>query len=566
MSRRGSSKRAKRARSEAQPSEAGWPRLCRGRDHSLALALGFAVACAMSGAFALRQLDRPGLNYDEAIQAVPAAVFLTRAAPSPIPGQQSTRLLGRWFPLLTQPYMGALKSQALIPTFALFGASPTTLRASTWLWTMLGVLFSMLFARELFGTPAALLCGALLALDPGVLFVGRHDWGSFALGFALRAAALALFCVGWRRQSAWRFGLAGLCLGLGLYNKLDFGIFLLAAGIALSWAAPRLPLGALRERPRILLLACAGFALGAAPMLASLPGALRVGRALGARAGAGALEWSEKLVAFRTTLDGSYFQRLMLCGGRFESLGDVEGAAASAFGLLFAAAALLLLLRARHYPAHRFVLAAALLTLLGVFLTPRAVRIHHVLNATPFPQLVVAAALAMLWRLGSGRPLLRGLALAAAALALAGSARVDARTLATIAETGGKGRWSDALGGFAAALPPGSVAVTLDWGFAEPLRLLAPGLPVLEATWSLRGERPQLQLDGTPDHVYLLPPERYAVFGHGQTFLEALRALPEGTAAIESVADRSGEPAFLAVRIARPHRLEYRRGLLLRLR
>lgn len=533
---------------------------------NLVLGLGFATACILSGVFALRHLEAPGLNYDEAIQAVPAVAFLTRAPPSLIPGLESTRLLGRWLPVMTQPYMGALKSQALIPSFALFGATPVTLRATTWVWMLLGVLFSMLFAREVLGTPSALLGGALLALDPSVLFVARHDWGSFALGFACRGAALWLLSVGWRRHSAWRFLLGGLCLGLGVYNKLDFGIFLLAAAAALALASPRLPLRAVRERPGNLALAGTGFALGAAPMLAALPGALAVGRALGARAGAGALEWGEKWVALGSTLDGSYFQRLMLCGGRFECLGGIEGAVSAPFGPLFAAAALFLALRWRSADsAERFVLAAALLTLLGVFLTPRAVRIHHVLNATPFPQLVLSAACVRLWTLGARRALLRGLAVAAAVLALVGGARVDAHTLALV-ESGGRGRWSDSLADFAAGLPPGSVVVSLDWGFAEPLRFQFPWLPVVETSWTLRQRPPRLALDGTPDHVYLVPLERYAVFGHGQAFLEALEALPEGSASVREVSDRRGEPAFLVVRIARPHRLEYRRGLVVRLR
>jgi hypothetical protein len=545
----------------------------RGGRETRATVAGFAVACALSGAFALQHLERPGLNYDEAMQAVQALVFLTDAEPSAIPGLSSTRLLGRWFPLMTQPYMGALKSQALLGPLAIFGPSPQTLRITTWLWTLLALLLTMLWARQVLGLPTALLAGALLALDPSVLFIGRHDWGSFALGFVCRAAALLLLTDGWRRGGGWRLVLGGACLGLGLYNKLDFGIFLLGAGAALWIAAPRGVWRELRARPRRALAAGAGLALGATPLLASLPGALGVGRALGVRAAAGSWQWSEKAVAFATTLDGSYFHRLMLAGGSFEELGAVEGAAAGPFLVLLGAALIFLLLRLvraprsdGREPARRFVMAATILTLVGVFLTPRAVRIHHVLNATPLPQLLLAAALVELWQLGAARRALRALAAGLAALALLGSARVDARTLATIVDTGGKGRWSDALGRFASELAPGSVVVSLDWGFAESLRFLTPGLPVVETTWSLRGRRSQLALEGDRSHVYLVPLERYAVFGHGQDFLGALEALPDDVVSVESVADRSGDPAFLAARIAKPHRVDYRRGLVVRLR
>ncbi len=551
----------------------GTGRPVNARRDVLALCAGFASVCLLSGWFALRHLDRPGLNYDEALQAVQAVVFLSDAEPSPIPGTSSARWLGRWFPLMTQPYMGALKSQLLLGPFALFGATPETLRVTTWSWMLLGILLSMLWVRELLGTPAALLAGLLLALDPSVLFVGRHDWGSFALGFALRAGALLLLTRGWRSGSGGRLLLGGACLGLGLYNKLDFGIGVIAAGLALALAAPGSLWREIRARPRRLLSAAAGLALGAAPLLAFAPAALGVGRMLGARAGAGVWEWGEKAVAFATTFDGSYFQRLMRAGGSFEELGSVEGAAAGPFLLLAIAAAgflgarLALAPRAdAREPARRFVLLAALLTLLGVCLTPRAVRIHHVLNATPFPQIVLALGLVELWRLGAGRRPLRVLAVGLAALALAGSARVDAQTLAGVVETGGRGRWSDALARFASGLPPGSVVVCLDWGFAEPLRFQTPELPIVDATWSLRGRRPRLALDGGPGHVYLVPLERHAVFGGGRALLDALEALPEEARSIESVADRSGEAAFRAVRIAKPHRLEYRDGLVVRLR
>jgi hypothetical protein len=531
----------------------------------LALCAGIAGICALSAAFALRHLERPGLYNDEAIQAVQARVFLDDGEPSPIPGLSSTRLLGRWFPLMTQPYMGALKSQALLGPLALFGPSPRTLRATTWTWTLLALLLTLLWVRQVLGVPTALLSGALLALDPSVLFVGRHDWGSFALGFLCRAAALLLLTDGWRRGVGWRLVLGGGCLGLGLYNKLDFGIFLLGAGAGLLLAAPRDVGRELVGRPRRVLAVSAGLVLGAAPLLASLPGALGVGRALGARAGAGAWEWGEKAVAFATTLDGSYFHRLMLSGGSFEELGAVEGAAAGPFLALFLASIVFLGARFAlaprsdpQEPARRFVWLAALLTLVGVFLTPRAARIHHVLNAAPLPQVVAALALVELWRLGAARRGLRALAVGVAALALAGSARVDARTLADIAETGGRGRWSDALGRLASGLEPDSVVVCLDWGFAEPLRFLAPDLPVVETTWSLRGSHAQLTLEGSSRHVYLVPLERLAVFGRGRRFLEALGALPADVVSIEPVADRTGEPAFLAARIAKPHRVDYR--------
>lgn len=531
-----------------------------------ALLAGFAAVAAASASLALRQLGDPGIYYDEVIQAVPAADFLADRAPAPIPGRTQTRLWGRWFPVMTQPYMGALKSQLLIPSFAAFGATPAALRVTTWLWTLAGVGFAMLLARELWGTPAAILAGALLALDPSVLFVGRHDWGSFALAFLLRSAGLWLAVSGWRRGSSARLALAGLAFGLGLYNKVDFGVFLAGAAVAWALAAPRTLWAAVRA-PRRLGAGLAGFALGAAPMLAALPGALAAGQAFAGHEGA-APDWGEKWAALFATLDGSYFQRLILAGGRFDALASVQGSARSPFPLLLAASWLFLcgrLARAPGRPERSLVVGLVALGLAGYALTPHAERVHHALALAPFAQFAVAAALADVWRLGGGRLASRAAAAGLAALALAGSARVDLHTLATLEETGGRGRWSDALGRFAAGLDPGTAVVALDWGFAEPLRFLAPEVPVLEPIWELR-RRPSLALEGDGSSLYLVQSPEWAVFDHGGRFLEALAALPPEALEIRALPDRAGRTAFLAVRIARPHRLDYRGSFVVRLR
>ncbi len=79
----------------------------------------FAVLCLAVLLLGGRQLDAPGLYYDEVIQATPASEFLREGGePLSIPGAHNSWLFGGWFPLMTQPYMGALKSQLLIPGFA----------------------------------------------------------------------------------------------------------------------------------------------------------------------------------------------------------------------------------------------------------------------------------------------------------------------------------------------------------------------------------------------------------------------------------------------------------------
>jgi len=540
-------------------------------------AIGFAAVATLSAWLALRNLDVPGLYYDEAIQAVPAAEFLREGGrPLQIPGAKSIWLGGGWFPLLTQPYMGALKSQLLIPVFATFDPSVAVLRATTFAWGLAGCLFATLFAARILGAPVALCMAALLALDPSFLFVSRHDWGSFSLGLVLRCAGLWLGAEGLaRRSSAW-LAASGLALGLGLYNKIDLAPVLLATAGALALSQPRAALRTIRERSRGLLAFAAGLLLGAAPLLAAgLGGAVAVGSAASdLRLGA---DLPEKLGAWSAFLDGSYFHRLMLAGGSFEALPDVQGAASGVFGPALVASALVLawcLVARRPWQAREralaFALAALVLGVAGLLLLPRAVRIHHVLGVTPFPQLVVAAAAAELWRGGASLggvlagPALRTIAALGIAAVLVGHLWVDQRTLEEIRASGGRGRWSDALVGWAPELAadPATAVVSLDWGFDAPLRFVSPRLDLREPFWSLLGPaRTGMRLEGTPRTIYLVAPPRFRVFDFGQELLAAVARLPEGAAVVRTHRDRSGEAAFLSIHVARPHRLVYRERL-----
>jgi len=525
---------------------------------------------ALALAVAARDLSAPGLYYDEVIQAVPASEFLAAGDGQPLqmPGASNTRFLGRWLPVFTQPYMGALKSQLLIPAFAAFGASDASLRLTTLAWTLLSVWFAMLLAHQLLGLGAALITGALLAVDPSLLFVGRHDWGSFALAHLCRCAGLYLFATAWSRRSQVRGFAAGLCLGLGVYNKIDFAVPLAAAGLALALVAPRDIAAALRTQIRRLLPVAAGFALGAAPMLRELVTTLRVTQGALATA-SGPDVWREKLGSLRCMLDGSYFDRLMRAGGSFERMFDVSSAASGPFLVLYALAIVFLAgwlaRRARQgvwEPASAFVLATALLASLGILATPRAIRIHHVLGAYPFPQLVVAAAIVKL--AGSARfGARRAAAALVAVLAFGGSGLTSLRTFETIERTHGKGRWSDAISGLALELAaePGAVAVSLDWGFQARLRFLDRRLELREPIWRLVHKSPEegpWSFQGDDRVRYLLWDRDFAVFPVGPAFLDCVRDIDSNRITIRRHFDREGDPAFVSVRIAGPHQIVYR--------
>ncbi len=516
----------------------------------------------------------PGINYDEVIQAVPAADFLRgHARAQPLPQARSVDLFGRPFPWMTQHYMGALKGQLLIPSFAVFGATPEVLRLTTTLWTLLGVLLVMLWTQQVLGTRVSLVGGALLTLDPSLMFTARHDWGSFALALVARGAALCFATRWWHTRWPLDLGAAGLALGLGLYNKVDFGVFLVAAGVMLALCRPDAVRELLGRERRALVWGAAGLAVGLGPAILAAPGILRAASALASQE-----NLAEKLLVARATLDGSYFPRLMAVGGRFGHMFEAEASR----GLLAAAylGSLGILLatwigRGRLARAACFVAGTALLTQLGILLLPGAVRIHHALNIYPFPHLVVAIAALSLWdgsaRLSRGKAAARLAVGVTVGLITAQELVITSRTLTFLEHSGGRGFWSDAIQRLARDVGknPEADVISLDWGFQQPLLFLAEGERLIEPFRYLRQGfqrgRPWTH-EGDEADVYLVHERDYDVFDVGSRFLGAVSRLDPDRVEIRPYLDREGKVAFLAVRLLGTHRVVHRGDFAIELR
>lgn len=464
-----------------------------------------ALAIALAaGAF---QIDAPGLYYDEAIQAGPARDFLDgRAAGVHASDLHTREFAGRPFPWRTAVYMGALKSQLLIPSFALFGSSVEVLRRTTLVWGLIGLVLAIRFAQSWFGPGAAVLTGLLLALDASFVFVSRHDWGSFAASLALRSAALVLVTAGWRRQRA--------------------GLLLLAALRGIAVIKDRSPI-AMKQEAFAAMLDGSYFA--------------------------------------RLVEAGGRLDHVGAVGGVPASLFPIALAlaAAAALGLALAGPPRPAQARAEPAGALAFVWIAGALTALLVFALPGAGSVHHALNVYPYPHLAVAATAAVGWR-RAGRVRhgrwLRGLLALALALLFASQARTLWATHQTIERSGGKGWWSDALAPVIAdAARRGDVLVSLDWGFHEQALFLGGGTPrALEPFWdaSRRRARRQIwQFEGGPEHLYLLHERDFDLFHFGPGLLTALRLLPDDAVRIDRHRDRDGDVAFLTVRILQPHRI-----------
>jgi hypothetical protein len=511
----------------------------------------------------------PGPNYDEVIQALPSVEFLEgRPRALALPGSEVLRLSGRPFPWMTQAYMGALKSQLLIPSFAVAGTALSVLRLTTLAWSALGLLFCIAFARRAFGPGVALVSGLLLASDPSFLFISRHDWGSFSLGFLLRCASLFFAAVWWESGRLRDALLAGAALGLGIYNKVDFAVFPAAAGLALLAADREALLRVARERRAHAVGAILIAVLVSLPVLTSL-------RELGGAAGSLAEQvgFSEKARALGSVLDGSYFLRLMSVGGRFEAMFSAGDMPRGGLAIALAAAAAGLgtsAFRLRAPPGTALLLLCGL-SLVGLLLLfPGAVRAHHLMNLYPFPHWIAALGLVALWREwrpphATSTPRLTARRAVAGALLVAlvaANLRVVWQTHQEIERSGGRGYWSDAVVGFAeeVAGSPGTRVVCLDWGLHNQVAFLGEGVRSLDAIWQVRRELARGEawsFAGDAGTVYLIHPEPFDLFGLGVRFQSALEGVPEDRVDLRPHLDREGGVAFLAVRLKGPHWILY---------
>jgi hypothetical protein len=530
--------------------------------HHAPIVLTWVVLAAAVTLLAWPHARAPGLFYDEAVQVGAAKDLITGRAHEHYPGYRAIDLGGRPVPLFIQSYYGALKAWMLVPAFTLGGFSLAVFRLASLAWGLVSLLLFMLWVNRWQGNRLAIVAGTLLAFDPAWFFSTIMDWGPVLPGFVCKFLMFDL-ALRWHRGGDWRHAFAAAsCAGLGFFAKVDFAVVVAGTGLAAALATPGL-VTRIRSRPGVLAAAAAGFLLGALPMLANVPGILA---GLGGGDGHPSAEWPEKVQAFLAMYDGSYFRRVMACGGVFTALYEIPPATASPFSLAVVGSLTMLIALAWRNRLPGTVRQAAVFTALSTVLvtagtlgTPGAVRLHHTISVYPFPHLAVAMAVIVLF---DRSPILRSRAAARLLLAaaipfvlLAGNLLEIRRTQALVQATGGRGWWSDSLDRFCAEVRNRDdlTIVSLDWGFNEQLLALTDKPRLVEPIWAfVFGGRIPERLPAEPGAVYLLHPERYGHFPFNAVLLAAARGLPPDQVDIRAHRDRENEIAFYSVRFVRP--------------
>ena len=472
-------------------------------------------------------------------------------------GTEAASLFGRPFPLFLQSYIGGVDPWLMIPSFALFGPSMAVFRLTKLFWCSMSLLLCMLWTRKLLGLPAALLVALLLGLDTTFYFVSVLDWGQVVPSFLCRFCGFYLTIRWWRERRLRHGFLAAVCLGVGLFNKVDFAAILLGCGSAVAIIYGKEILASMRSSAGKWTLCGLGFVLFAAPMVFHIQTTLLD---VGASWGSDLLkELPEKIKVVRAMYDGSYVFRLMNLGGtdrRLDMLFAPSCPVWSAFGWVVILSGIVLVLRlvrgggtAAERQRSAFLLLGLALVTGSVFLLPGAVHIYHQAAVYPFPHLIVIAAIIMLWQkspLGSfTKWTLRSCAVALAVLVIGGHLAAILRTQDLTAATGGRGWWSDAITTFCddVKAEPGLSIVSLDWGFNEQIDFLCDPRQLSEPFWF------KSQFVMTPKSLFLLHPPQYTLYRVGRDFYNVVRDKCRLNMSIQTYCDHQGQVEFHVLRV-----------------
>ncbi|RME86121.1 MAG: hypothetical protein D6775_00915 [Caldilineae bacterium] len=541
-------------------------------------ALLFLLALALYLALTLYQIELPGPNYDEAVEAKPAIQWL-RGLPVEAHRDAVVHLLGRPLPLMVVDYVGALNTYVLLLFFKLGGIGVASMR----LWPILvGAVILWLtyrLAAEWLGMGAALLAAFLLAVQPSFVFFSRQGIyvTNTTIAFSLAILLLLLRLVHRGRMRAW-YG-SWFLAGLGLWAKFIM-LWPLAATAILSpvvwWRRRLFGLDVADDfhprrllHPRALLAALAAFLVGLSPFLLFN------------------LKTGATFSHFLGTLDRSYYgvqntdylhnlqirwQQIgdFLKGNHFWYLGGnfVDRLAWPAWLFSFVLLNLMPAVsrgeKSTQIAARRGLLFYVffLLLLLQTPLTPTALWYTHLALFSPVLALATAAGWALLCdrlprRLGLSLMIALGLAL------VSGGLQTDLQYHRALAASGGYADHSDAIYRLGETLLDEGIysPYALDWGFEAPLILVTRGeVNPIEIFGYERFDapdpgfadrlRPLLQ---DPGSIFLLHAPDRTNFGGRR---EALQALAEDLGVrLQTVAvvyERSGAPHTEILRPAAP--------------
>ncbi len=590
---------------DAQPGETASHRSAPQAPFIALLSLGsLGLAVTVFLAISLHQLTLPGLYYDEALDLVPMLQVMH--------GEQADLLRGigltighTTLPIMLMDYMGSLNGYLSLPFMALLGPGVVAARVEPIFFSALTVILAYALARAWFGRGVAAVTALLLGINPSFIWFSRQGISVtsvmtvFSLGSALLIDRWLRLTVGdWRLRAVSHSQspvsnlpllAAGLLLGLGLWAKLIFLWWIVALGaMALVWIASA-PRNAGRRIMLVLhasLWVLMGLLAGAAPLLyynlhdlLRAPFDLRNAYTLDllihsanqtTNYGVNNLDlWAnlkKALADFKVFLDGSYFW--------YNGVPYSNVYAVPAFLISLAVGSALALGYRRQGRRWLALLAAIAATVFVSAFTVSGLWATHLFIMVPLPQMVVACA--AVWLAGAlvrglGRVgdhlhisapplplpparLLTGL-LVVGLLALPAwrDVWVSVQQHATLARTGGSGRFSDAIYRLAAHLDAQHITapIALDWGIEKSVRVLTDDRVRPQEVFGFTPEPDDTfrnrvrELLQDPSREYIVLWDRFAVYNRRQAFTQIANSMGKQVSETYIAHERSGLPVYV---------------------
>ncbi|BCX06042.1 MAG: hypothetical protein KatS3mg053_3980 [Candidatus Roseilinea sp.] len=572
------------------------------------------AAMAIFLAFSLHQLHLPGLYYDEALDLAPMLDLMQGRQPELLRGIG----IGH-FPVMLLDYMGSLGGYITLPFMGLLGPGYVAARAQPIFFSCVTIVLAWMLARRWFGYGVASVTVLLLAVNPSFIWFSRQGISvtSVMTVFSIGSLLLLDEVVRTESQSSSAKGralalAAGVLIGLGLWAKLLFlrwVIVLIVIGAVFLFTRSREARRTQSQREHLialapaLLCALAGVLLGALPLIYyNLAGLIRDGQAWTVtllldsltrptqQFGVNNLDFLHNIQKAvddaRVFVDGSYFwyngvpfsnvyavPSLILSATVGGALAIIRG---RGLGELPPAQ------QGRRDEARRFfaILASmATLVVLGAF-TVSGLWSTHQFIMLPLPQLMVACAAMWLAEFVTGfvtrghedtgtrrqgdtetkrnrLVALSSLLLVSLLLALPVSRDVwvNEQHHATLARTGGSGRFSDAIYKLADWLDANGVhePVALDWGIEKNLRVLTADRvrPVEIFGFSEQADegfrRRAAEMLQDPDRRYIVLWERFAVYNRRKDFTEIANRMGRQVVETFIAHEKSGLPVYVVL-------------------
>ncbi len=541
----------------------------------IALALPPWVGLGLFLAIALHQLDLPGFYYDEALDLTPMLHLMRGEPPDLLRGIG----IGR-YPVMLLDYMGSLGGYLTVPFFWVFGVGHVAARVQPIFFSCVTILLSWWLARRWFGNGVAAIAALLLAAQPSFIWFSRQGISVTSVMTVFSVGATLLLDVALQQEASQpnraRFVAfaAGVLLGLGLWAKFLFLRWLVALVVM------GLVIGALTQwryaaaLKRLLPSVVLGFVLGAAPLIYyNLVGLIRDGHPWTLtlllqslqqptqQFGVNNLDVLNNLRKaiedVRVFVDGSYFW--------YNGIPFSNVYAVPTLLIAIGAGSLLALQRPGAERARFFAAIAGLaaITVQGAFTVSGLWSTHHFI-LLPLPQLVVACAAVWLAQAAAARlpvaakartAFAGAMVIALLALPFSRDLWVSAQHHATLARTGGSGRFSDAVYKLARWLDEQGITqpIALDWGIERNVRVLTADRvrPVEifgyapEADEGFRQRALSALQD--PERYYIVLWDRFAVYNRRQPFTELAHQLGREVVEVFIAHERSGLPVYVVL-------------------